>query len=144
MRRTALIAAILVGASALAACQSRGVVSPTPETVIGTISTPTTPTITFPIVPAFHLKGNPVKGKPLFIANCGGCHTLADAGTSGTVGPNLDTLTPKPTYQMVTAQVTIGGALEKGTMPSFNHTLSTQQIADVSAYVVTATGGTAP
>jgi len=135
VRRTALIAAVLLGASALAACQSRGVVSPTPETVIGTVSTPT---ITLPIVPAFHLKGNPVKGKVVFLANCGGCHTLADAGTSGTVGPNLDTL--KPDYRTVTAQVTNGG----GQMPSFNHSLATQQIADVAAYVVTATGGTAP
>ncbi len=28
-------------------------------------------------------------GKTKFAA-CGGCHTLADAGTKGTVGPNLD------------------------------------------------------
>src|SRR6476659_7872685 len=79
VRRTALIAAVLLGASALAACQSRGVSSPTPETVIGTVSTPTT---TFPIVPAFHHKGNPHKGKVAFLANCGGCHTLADAKTA--------------------------------------------------------------
>jgi mono/diheme cytochrome c family protein len=137
VRRIALIAAVLLGASALAACQSRGVVSPTPQTVIGTVSTPT---ITFPIVPAFHLKGNPHRGKAIFLttAGCGGCHTLADAGTTGTQGPNLDDL--KPDYRTVTAQVTNGG----GGMPSFNHTLSTQQIADVAAYVVTATGGTAP
>ena len=29
-------------------------------------------------------------GQELFKANCGSCHTLADAGTTGTVGPNLD------------------------------------------------------
>jgi mono/diheme cytochrome c family protein len=29
-------------------------------------------------------------GKTLFSQNCGGCHTLADAGTTATVGPNLD------------------------------------------------------
>jgi len=29
-------------------------------------------------------------GKQLFVENCGGCHTLADAGTSGKVGPDLD------------------------------------------------------
>ena len=29
-------------------------------------------------------------GKQLFATNCGGCHTLADAATAGTVGPNLD------------------------------------------------------
>jgi mono/diheme cytochrome c family protein len=29
-------------------------------------------------------------GKQLFVQRCGSCHTLADAGTTGTVGPNLD------------------------------------------------------
>jgi cytochrome c2 len=30
------------------------------------------------------------EGKELFLEKCGGCHTLAAAGTNGTVGPNLD------------------------------------------------------
>ena len=30
------------------------------------------------------------RGKQLFAAKCGGCHTLADASTHGTIGPNLD------------------------------------------------------
>ena len=34
--------------------------------------------------------GNPARGKALFIKNCSACHTLADANTKGTVGPNLD------------------------------------------------------
>ena len=29
-------------------------------------------------------------GKQLFSQNCGGCHTLADAGTVANIGPNLD------------------------------------------------------
>jgi cytochrome c oxidase subunit 2 len=29
-------------------------------------------------------------GKQVFTSNCGGCHTLADAGTQGTTGPDLD------------------------------------------------------
>jgi len=29
-------------------------------------------------------------GQQLFSANCGSCHTLQAAGTSGTIGPNLD------------------------------------------------------
>jgi plastocyanin len=29
-------------------------------------------------------------GKQLFTQNCGSCHTLADAGTKGVIGPNLD------------------------------------------------------
>ena len=72
------------------------------------------------------------------LAGCGGCHTLAAAGTSGTVGPNLDQL--KPDYRAVTAQVTNGGAQ----MPAFKSKLSAQQIADVAAFVVDSTGGTAP
>ena len=135
MRRFAFIAAVLVGASVLAACQSQGVSSPTPQTVIGTVTTATVPT-----VPAFHLKGNATKGKTLFTANCVGCHTLADAGASGTVGPNLDSA--KPDYQKVTAQVTNGGGVMQGY--GKDGTFTDQQVADVSAYVVTATGGTVP
>src|SRR5262245_40181735 len=33
---------------------------------------------------------NLVNGKTLFAQKCGGCHTLARAGTTGTAGPNLD------------------------------------------------------
>jgi mono/diheme cytochrome c family protein len=36
--------------------------------------------------------GNPdlAKGKQLFTQRCGSCHVLSDAGTKGTIGPNLD------------------------------------------------------
>jgi mono/diheme cytochrome c family protein len=33
---------------------------------------------------------NLVRGKQLFVSRCGSCHTLARAGTKGTVGPDLD------------------------------------------------------
>jgi mono/diheme cytochrome c family protein len=110
-------------------------VSPTPNTVIG--KAPAAPT--FPIVAAFKLKGNATSGAAVFkSAGCESCHTLAAAHATGTVGPNLDQL--KPDYRAVTAQVTNGGAA----MPSFKSSLSTQKIADVAAYVVKSTGGTAP
>jgi Cytochrome c, mono- and diheme variants len=136
VRRPALIAAAAaLGALVLAGCNSEGVATPTPKTVIGTVAAGPT----FPIVPAFHLKGDPTKGKAVFAsAGCGSCHTLAAAHSTGTIGPNLDTL--EPDYRAVTAQVTNGGAQ----MPSFKKTLSTQQIADVAAYVVDSTGGKAP
>jgi mono/diheme cytochrome c family protein len=36
-------------------------------------------------------KGGDVgQGKKLFVSKCGSCHRLADAGTSGTIGPDLD------------------------------------------------------
>jgi mono/diheme cytochrome c family protein len=140
VRHRAVIAAAiaiigLLGAIVLAGCGGEGVTTPTPNTVVGTVST----TSSFPIVPAFHLKGDPKKGKAIYVSSsCGGCHTLAAANSTGTVGPNLDQL--KPDYRAVTAQVTNGG----GAMPAFKSSLSPKQIADVSAYVVDSTGGTAP
>ena len=78
-------------------------------------------------------------GKAIFVKGpCGGCHTLAAAGTKGTKGPNLDQL--KPSMAIVVRQVTNGG----GVMPAFKTKISPQQIADVSAYVVDSTGGKAP
>lgn len=140
MGRPGVIAAALLAAAVLAGCGAEGVVSPTPNTIVG--KTPTT-TVTFPVVPAFHLKGDATKGRTIFTSNCGSCHTLAAAHTSGTIGPNLDSV--KPDYRAVTAQVTLGpaGPLQ-GAMPSFKKTLSTQQIADVAAFVVDSTGGKAP
>src|SRR4051812_23205396 len=67
-------------------------------------------------------------------AGCGSCHTLAPAGTSGIVGPNLDDV--RPSFADVRAKVTTGG----GGMPSFAGRLSPQKIEDVSAYVVTSAG----
>jgi mono/diheme cytochrome c family protein len=136
VRHPAVIAAaVALGAIVLAGCGSQGTASPTPSTVVGTVAT----TSSFPVVPAFHLKGDSKKGSSVYASSgCGGCHTLAAANSSGTVGPNLDQL--KPDYRAVTAQVTNGG----GAMPAFESKLSAQQIADVSAYVVDSTGGTAP
>jgi mono/diheme cytochrome c family protein len=119
----------------LAGCGAEGVVSPTPNNVSGKL--PKAPT--FPITPAFKLKGDPTAGAALFGSKgCGGCHTLAAAHANATVGPNLDQL--KPDYRAVTAQVTNGGAA----MPAFKTQMTDQQIADVSAYVVKSTGGTVP
>jgi len=77
-----------------------------------------------------------VAGKVVFIgsAGCIGCHTLTDAGASGSVGPNLDAA--KPAYDKVAAQVTNGG----GGMPPFKGTLTEQQIQDVAAYVSSVAG----
>ncbi len=136
MRRLSIVAiAALALAAVLAGCGAEGVVSPTPVTVVGALPKPALE----PATPAFKLKGDPTAGKKIFLsAGCTGCHTLADAKATGTVGPNLDQA--KPDYRLVTARVTLG----KGQMPSFKGQLSAQQIADVAAYVVKATGGTPP
>jgi cbb3-type cytochrome c oxidase subunit III len=73
-------------------------------------------------------------GKDIFTANCGSCHTLKDAGTSGTVGPNLDQL--KPAEPVVQKQVTNGGTI----MPAFKGTLTPAQITAVAKYVSSVAG----
>lgn len=54
------------------------------------------------------------QGKQLFTSRCGSCHTLADAGSAGKVGPDLDQLAP--TKARVVAAITKGGT-GSGTMP---------------------------
>ncbi len=62
--RGLVLAAVLAGASGLAAgCGTGGMVSGKPDAS---------------------------RGKQLFVEKCGSCHTLADAGTQGKIGPNLD------------------------------------------------------
>jgi cbb3-type cytochrome c oxidase subunit III len=73
--------------------------------------------------------------KALFAANCGSCHTLADAGTTGTTGPNLDDA--KPTLEKALAQIKAGG----GAMPAFEGQLTEEQIQALAEYLVGATGG---
>jgi cbb3-type cytochrome c oxidase subunit III len=68
-------------------------------------------------------------GKQIFITKCGGCHTLKDAGTTGTQGPNLDQL--KPPFPIVKNQVIKGG----GIMPAFKGVLTDAQINAVAKYV---------
>jgi cytochrome c6 len=82
-------------------------------------------------------EGDPAAGKEVFLGagGCGSCHTLADAGTSGSIGPNLDEA--QPSSELAVDRVTNG----QGAMPSFKDQLSEQQIRDVAAYVSTAAGG---
>jgi mono/diheme cytochrome c family protein len=107
-------------------------VAPLPVTVVGTVPKAAPAAA----VPAEYKNGDATAGKQVFeTAGCKGCHTLKDAGATGTVGPNLDNA--KPPLSLVVQRVTLG----KGGMPSFKGQLSTKQIADVAAYVVKATGG---
>jgi mono/diheme cytochrome c family protein len=79
--------------------------------------------------------GGSTNGKQIFqTAGCANCHTLADAGSTGTVGPNLDQATPPKS--LVVDRVTNG----KGVMPSFKSQLSAQQIQAVAQYVSSVAG----
>ena len=113
------------------------------EVTIGTGTNPTsTPVVTGDVDPAATtaadagattaaaVEGDAAAGAAVFAsAGCGGCHTLAAAGSAGNVGPNLDEL--KPDYAAVLYQVTNGG----GGMPVYGDSLSTTEIQNVAAYV---------
>jgi cbb3-type cytochrome c oxidase subunit III len=90
----------------------------------------------------------PVFSAPEFFAtNCGGCHTLAAAGTTGTTGPDLTSaLTGQSTAeisQSITdpnAKITPG--FPAGVMPqNFGQTLTPQQLRQLVAYLQQSTGG---
>ena len=165
MRRTALLLVLLAAALGVVAagCGQEQEQTATPETVEGSTPTETTETettetdttetdetdttetdetetetdetettVTTPVI-----EGDPVAGKAVFLgaSACGGCHTLADAGTSGAVGPNLDE--SMPDNELVLDRVTNG----QGGMPAFSSTLTEQQIADVAAYVSSSAAG---
>jgi mono/diheme cytochrome c family protein len=74
--------------------------------------------------------GGGTDGKAIFAsAGCSGCHTLAAAGASGNVGPNLDEA--KPSKELAIDRVTNG----QGGMPSFKGQLSEAQIEAVATFV---------
>ena len=129
MARLAALVLALAALVALAGCGGSEDASPTPETVIGT-------------VPAEEdggdggaTEGDPAAGKEVFAsAGCGSCHTLSDAGATGTVGPNLDESSVD--FAGAQEQITNGG----GGMQAYSGTLSEEEIANVAAYVVSARG----
>jgi mono/diheme cytochrome c family protein len=138
MRRPAIVLALAVVALVLgvvAAGCSEGEVGATPNTVEGTLPTETTGGNEADL-PALKLKGDATAGKAVFeSAGCTACHTLSAAGSTGTVGPNLDQA--KPSFDLVVQRVTLG----QGGMPSFKDQLQPQQIADVAEFVSSSAGG---
>lgn len=106
----------------------------TSETCVGRCAPPavsTTPAVKPAAVET--LDGDPSAGAPLFAQNCGSCHALAAAGTTSTVGPNLDAFAPSQTT--IVSYVMYGS----DSMPAFGGTLSGAQIDDVAAYVYAST-----
>ena len=66
-------------------------------------------------------------------AQCGVCHTLQAAGSSGNIGPNLDQL--KPTMPRITSAITNG----IGVMQSWEGILTDEEIEAVAYYVFNST-----
>jgi cytochrome c551/c552 len=94
--------------------------------------------------------GNAAAGKAVFASNgCGSCHTLAVAGATGTIGPDLGKIAadatkagmPLPAFiqQSITdpAAFTASGGPWATSMPTtFGSSLSSSQIADLVALIV--------
>ena len=72
-------------------------------------------------------------GKDVFLnkAVCSTCHTLADAGSNGQIGPNLNEIRPD---KMTIINVVNNGI---GVMPAYEDELTIEEIEAVAHYVST-------
>jgi mono/diheme cytochrome c family protein len=121
VRKLVLLLAALVLVVAIPACGGEEDEQALPETVEGTLPADTGGGAT---------EGDPANGKTIYAsAGCGGCHTFSAAGSTGTVGPNLDEASID--FDAAVQQVKNGG----GGMPAFGDRLSDQEITDVAAFV---------
>jgi mono/diheme cytochrome c family protein len=133
MRRGLLLALVLGGL--LAGCGGETDVTATPETVIGTVPAGQTVDLS---------KGDPAAGKEIFTKTaqpaCSSCHTYKPAGSTATVGPDLDTALQGKDAQFIlesitdpSAEVTAG---YQDIMPKeYKTQLDEKQLADVVAFL---------
>lgn len=84
-------------------------------------------------------------GQKKFQVTCGGCHTLAAAGSKGTIGPNLDAAYQQPADEgfdrtsfeaLVRQQIELGATDSQPAMPA--ELLTGKDAEDVAAYVAAA------
>ena len=90
----------------------------------------------------FTLKASPAAGgtthvgQELFSSSgCGACHTFKAAGTTGSLGPNLDRSTAS--RAQIVGVITAG----KGVMQAYAGMLTTDEIGDVADFLFTSRGG---
>ena len=85
--------------------------------------------------------GNPARGRSVFATlGCGSCHTLAAAGTKGTMGPNLDVSLKGKNASFVEQSLldpnaVVAKGYERNAMPTFKAALTKQQLADLVAFL---------
>jgi mono/diheme cytochrome c family protein len=95
-------------------------------------------------------KADKANGKKLFSSKCGSCHTLANAGTTGTIGPDLDYafkqdlavgMTEGTIRQVVRGQIAYAITETSTGSPGMPKNLVTGKGAnDVAAYVASVAG----
>ena len=86
-------------------------------------------------------------GQKLFTERCGGCHTLAAAGTSGTLGPNLDNAFAGPKAQQFkesTLENVVLDQIRVASAPMPANLVTGQEAVDVAAYVAAVAGAGGP
>ena len=82
-----------------------------------------------------------------FATNCGGCHTLSEAGTTGTIGPNLDDVLPGQSPMQVSESIAdpeaqISSGFDPGVMPAnYGDTLTPEQLQQLVRYLLDSAGG---
>jgi len=131
MRRLPLLALTVLLVLLLAACGGSDDQDTSPETVQGE-----TPTAETENGEGDGGEGDAEAGASLFTEQgCGSCHTFADAGSTGTTGPNLDEA--QPSFDAAFQQIQNGG----GVMPAYGEQLDDEQIANLAAYVSERAGG---
>ena len=92
-------------------------------------------------------EGGAVQGKELFTQQCGSCHILADAGTQGQVGPDLDKVLQGVDADFIRQSIVdpsaeIAPGYQDGVMPSnFGETFTDPQLDGLVQYLLEATGG---
>lgn len=82
-----------------------------------------------------------------FATNCGGCHTLSQAGTTGTTGPNLDEVLSGKSPDQISEQIVnpnseITPGFGAGVMPqNYGETLQPKELQALVRYLQQAVGG---
>jgi mono/diheme cytochrome c family protein len=87
--------------------------------------------------------GDISQGKQLFVSKCGSCHRLADAGTQGTIGPDLDGAFAGPRaqhFRLSTIKQVVYDQIYHAAEPMPRKLVTGADAASVAAYVASVAG----
>jgi mono/diheme cytochrome c family protein len=117
VRRPAVLIAVLLVAGVASACGGTGVAKPG--------------------------EADLANGKTLFQGKCGACHVLEDAGTNGTVGPNLDEAAAGDRIaglKVSSFEALVRQQIDEADPPMPRHLVKGDDARDVAAYVASVAG----
>lgn len=117
VRRPAVLIAMLLVAGAVTACGGTGVAKPG--------------------------EADLANGKTQFQSKCGACHILEDAGTNGTLGPNLDEAAAGDRIaglKVSSFEALVRQQIDEADPPMPRHLVKGDDARDVAAYVASVAG----